>query len=517
MEAFHDGQMYQQFLVDRQGNLTFNKFGKSRTVQGAKVSSFEKFYYVLMKHFLDLMIGFRQGKGNVEGNNTGTEVALMAIVGDDNPLLEIPRNPGFFHELGFAGMFLQICLVIIPGPDLEPLGAYMAIFDLAYASRMSARRIRNIPTESGTGYFGFMPLLQRYYPRDFGNWKGVPGLVRQVLQTDLPETGRIESSSGTAICWVRTATALEGVVLGATILESRLDEGGKRDALFISLIWLGSLGIFVLAIRGFRGAILLPIRRLHDGATAIGDGDFGLRLPVETSDELGRLAGALNRMAESLQQQERMRRFISIGTWDSLETRDSTSLEGTRQHEAAVLFSDIRGFTTISEKSSPEQVIMLLNEYFTAMDKIIRRNGGMIDKLIGDAILAVFKPIPGADSPARRAVIAGLSIRAALSLFNRRRKREGAFPIDNGVGIHYGPVTEGMIGSSQGRRDLTVIGRTVTRASLLEGASKCGVATRVIVSPELAEHLGGEYPLLPVAGTDETLFEIDRPWTGPTS
>ena len=138
------------------------------------------------------------------------------------------------------------------------------------------------------------------------------------------------------------------------------------------------------------------------------------------------------------------------------------------EDNVAILFCDIRGFTGLSEKMKPQELMNFLNSYFLRMNAPIHTNHGFIDKFIGDAIMALFDRPDGSDSDkARDAIVAALGLRQSLALYNQHRAKSGYEAIDIGIGIHFGPVILGTVGSDD-RMDTTVIGDSVNIAQRLE-------------------------------------------------
>ncbi len=151
--------------------------------------------------------------------------------------------------------------------------------------------------------------------------------------------------------------------------------------------------------------------------------------------------------------------------------RDDFMKPGGRLQNAAVMFSDIRDFTSLSEKLSPDQVLKMLSEYHEVMVAAIFKHGGTLDKFIGDGIMAVFGTPEAGPHDARNAVLAGIEMKKALAELNREREARGSPAIKQGIGIHYGQVVAGNIGTEM-RLEYTVIGDTVNLASRLESSCK---------------------------------------------
>ena len=219
--------------------------------------------------------------------------------------------------------------------------------------------------------------------------------------------------------------------------------------------------------RNIQGPLNILIERMQD----VAKGDFTTRSSVLSSDEIGRLKGHFNTMVEGLEEREKLRdtfgKFVSIEIAKKLiETRE-IDLSG-EEIETTVMFADIRSFTSISEGYTPRELINFLNDYFSYMVQPITQHKGVVNKFIGDCIMAVFSPVFGLESHADSAVLASLEMRKALAEFNSTGKYQ---PIRHGVGIHTGYLIAGNVGS-ENRKEYTVIGDTVNVASRIESQTK---------------------------------------------
>ncbi|MDR1288300.1 MAG: adenylate/guanylate cyclase domain-containing protein [Treponema sp.] len=220
--------------------------------------------------------------------------------------------------------------------------------------------------------------------------------------------------------------------------------------------------------------------------------DLSSRVDVAYSDETGRLAHTFNVMTGALEnayaqikryafdavlsqkKEQRIRQiFQKYVPQDVINEsfRNPEQLLPGKNMDLAVLFSDIRSFTTLSEGMSPGDLVELLNRYFSPQVSVIYNRNGIVDKYIGDAIMALWGAPIGHGDDALEAVLSGVEMMAALETFNEDQRGRGQKEINIGIGINYGEVTVGNIGAEQ-KRDYTVIGDPVNLASRLEGLTK---------------------------------------------
>jgi len=188
--------------------------------------------------------------------------------------------------------------------------------------------------------------------------------------------------------------------------------------------------------------------------------------------------------------------YVSKDVYEQLVANPALARLGGQRREMTVLFSDIRGFTAVSERGRPEEIVGMLNEYFTRMVDIVFRHKGTVDKFVGDMIMGLFGAPLDDPQHAEHAVDAALDMIDALSALNAHWKTEGRPELDIGIGISTGPMIAGNIGS-EAIMSYTVIGDTVNLGARLESLNK-DYGTRIIISDAVRQHLTNHYHLRPL-------------------
>ncbi len=243
------------------------------------------------------------------------------------------------------------------------------------------------------------------------------------------------------------------------------------------LILVPGVVIAILLSILFAGTITKPLDDLVVGTRAVEKGDLDFRIKVTSGDELGHLAESFNEMVGDLKEKERVKalfgRYLPKAVADQALAHQGELGLGGEEKEVAILFSDIRGFTSLSERMAPHEVVTMLNNYYTRMIDVLFENDGTLDKTIGDAIMAVFgAPVNDPDCSVK-AVRTALGMMDELKRFNAERQVLGLEPIQIGIGVNTGVVVAGNLGSVK-QLSYTVIGDEVNLASRMCSSAKAG-------------------------------------------
>lgn len=256
--------------------------------------------------------------------------------------------------------------------------------------------------------------------------------------------------------------------------------------------------------------ITQPIDKLVDASRAIGNGEYTFRFKERRKDELGLLMQAFNEMAEGMLEKSQVKsalsRYVSPGVAKQiLSNLGNVALSGKRI-EGSVLFADISGFTRISEKTQAEELVGMLNRYFSLITCACALNLGIVDKYMGDGVMLVFGAPEDDRDHAFHAVSCALLIQKLTAHENMQREAVGLFPVEFRIGINTGSMLAGNMGSRD-RMEYTVVGDTVNLASRLCGITNSG---EIVISREMYARddisgrvLAGEYQSIRLRGISQ--------------
>ena len=263
---------------------------------------------------------------------------------------------------------------------------------------------------------------------------------------------------------------------------------------------LNIIGAAALAVAGLLALLISrnvthSLSALHEGVGQVREGNLDYKLELNSRDEFGEVGRAFNEMTAGLKEKEAIRdtfkRYVSSSVVDELlKNMDDIQLGGENK-TLTVQFSDIAGFTDISEALTPEGVVEFLNEYLTDMTTVIEEQSGIVDKYIGDAVMAFWgtpQPLENHALNACRAAIGQIGKVNALRKHWSGTRNLSRFSIR--IGLHTGEVTVGNIGSNT-RMDYTIIGDAVNTASRLEGLNKL-YGTHILISEDTYRLVAGQ-------------------------
>ena len=277
--------------------------------------------------------------------------------------------------------------------------------------------------------------------------------------------------------WRVVAVPLDAVLAPFRRITRALFVGGGA-ALALSLL------VGTVLSRG----LTRPVRQLVEATGRVARGDFEGEVVVDSRDELRTLGDAFNDMTRGLLLKERYRSVLNkVVSRDVAEELLKGDVElGGENRRITVLFADIRGFTSLTEGMEPQEVIALLNECMERLSAAVEEERGVVDKYVGDELMAVFGAPLSQGDEALRAVRAAVRMRAAIEELNAERADRGEAPIGLGIGLNSGEAVAGNMGSRE-RLNYTVLGETVNLASRLCSVARPG---QILASRETLEEGG---------------------------
>jgi class 3 adenylate cyclase len=294
--------------------------------------------------------------------------------------------------------------------------------------------------------------------------------MRPVLEDvtpHLPEDAELRAPHA-ALRW-RVLGTLPAISWGTGVAVGGVTSGmadGPGALAVANGVALAALGLALWPSLLLADTVAGPVTSLDRATREVARGDLGVRAPVLSTDETGDLTRSFNAMVAGLRERERLRDAFGAYVDPTLTERvlaEGVDLTG-EEVVVSVLFLDVRGFTTMAESASAQEVVATLNELYEQVVPAILRHGGHANKFIGDGLLAVFGAPERLPDHADRAVAAALDVAACV-----RSRFGGSLRV--GIGVHSGPVIAGTIGGG-GRLDFTVIGDTVNTASRVESATR---------------------------------------------
>ena len=254
--------------------------------------------------------------------------------------------------------------------------------------------------------------------------------------------------------------------------------------------------IILVLIRLQVGGIVDKIENLSKNARQVAKGEYGNPIKVETKDEIGQLIQNYNSMVKGLKERDFIRdsfgRYIDPEFAKLLLQHPDAGELGGKRRQVAILMSDIRGFTALSETLSPEVIISILNQYFSHMIHIIQKHNGIIVDFFGDGILVFFEPL----SDSLKDTILGClncasDMQNEMQSFNKKMKSKNLPELDMGIGVNTGPVIVGNIGSKT-RAKYGIVGSAVNITSRIQAKAK---ANEIVISDSVYKHVKDSFTI----------------------
>jgi len=320
--------------------------------------------------------------------------------------------------------------------------------------------------------------------------------------------GERPTDAGAVVATLRTVPRFRWAVAVQQPREVVFESVGR-----MRLIVAGTIGAAIVIALAlglfFAGRLTQPLRRLVGLATALGERRFGETVDVATSDELATLGHAMSGASRELEASERrirheeairndLRRYLPAEIVDRVVRREQDMALGGERREITVLFADVVAFTPLAEEREAEEVVGILNELFTILTEIVFRHGGMVDKFIGDCVMAIWGAPEDQPDHTERAMAAAEEMLRWLETSNASWEARFGVRIELAIGVHRGEAVVGNVGS-ESRMAYTAIGDVVNVASRLEAIAR---PSQILVTQEVQRVIAANYDVV-AAGSRE--------------
>jgi adenylate cyclase len=464
-ELMVTGEVFQQLLAEREERLTSNSvlltgdFALKRAIATYDPATLATVAVNYRERSGVDLLWILDEQGNVLADAAGRERAGMSV-GDRPPVAAARATSQPAAAIAAVGdALVQLVAVPVLGPDVIGLLVLGANIDDVTARDLEAR------TGSSVSFLTTDRLFA-------SSWEGATRgrLVLPMRGTDEPYLSSIAGGRHLSLL-LPVAASLSGP-LYALVQRSWDDALEPLHALrrSMALIGIGALLVALAVGVAVAHGVTAPIATLVTGMREVLKGNLGHRVAIPRRDEIGFLATSFNEMTGGLEERARIRdvidKVVSPEVAHELLARGLTL--GGELREVTVLFADLRDSTALGERLTPTALLELLNAFLSRVGRAIERERGIVDKYVGDEIMAVFGAPLDLPDHAARAVAAGVGMLEELRALNDER---GTTPLRMGIGIATGTVIAGNVGSSE-RLNYTVLGDVVNLAARLQGLTK---------------------------------------------
>ncbi len=277
---------------------------------------------------------------------------------------------------------------------------------------------------------------------------------------------------------------------GDFILTAVIRFRGLKQMLFYKELLMGIILILLsipvfLTSRFITDYIVQPLKKVESGLKKVALEDFSSRISLKRQDELGKLSDAFDEMVLGIIERKSLGKFVAAGLDERVARFSSQSTPRLEKNFAAVLCSDIRSFTTLSEKHEIREIVQMLNAHLTKISEKIIANNGFVEQFVGDAVLAVFFGDTEREA-VTNSVKAALEINRAHKVLVKERVSQNKFSYQIGVGIDAGLLVSGEV-QFDDKSEYVMLGQPRIKAEALEAMSKCGVSSRIICSQKVRD------------------------------